>query len=331
MPFSVQVNSDKSFNIIQGQTIWAAAANSGITIPYSCRIGRCSSCKCKVISGESEALQPEIGLNAEEKAGGWILSCVRSACTDLDLLIEDIGEFVLPATLTLPCRIESINKLAPDVLCVKLRLPPTADFKFFPGQYVDVIGPSVVRRSYSLANANALDKKLELHIRAVDGGLMSQYWFEKARVNDLLRLNGPLGTFFLRETKDLNLVFLATGTGLAPIKSMIESMVSLDADRLPRSVTVIWGGRSREDLYLDLSQIAVKHQYIPVLSRAGVDWAGARGYVQHVLLSLGLDLSNVAVYACGSNAMIQSAKAQLTHAGLPYKRFFFDAFVASGA
>ena len=330
MLFSVRINADKSFKVLNGQNLWSAAANSGFTIPYSCRNGRCSSCKCKVISGESEALQPEVGLTPQEKAEGWILSCVRSACTDLEIQVEDIGEYVLPATVTVPCRIHSINYLTSDVLLVVLRLPPTTEFDYIPGQYVDVIGPAAMRRSYSLANANALDKKLELHIRAVDGGLMSQYWFDKAKVNDLLRLNGPLGTFFLRETKDLDVFFLATGTGLAPVKSILESMALLGVDQLPRSVTVIWGGRLPQDLYCDLSSIAVNHRYVPVLSRGGADWAGARGYVQQVLLSLELDLRNVAVYACGSYTMIQSAKAELTQAGLPDKRFYSDAFVPSG-
>jgi CDP-4-dehydro-6-deoxyglucose reductase len=330
MLFSVRVNSEKSFRISQGQSLWSAAANSGLTIPYSCRNGRCSTCKCKVISGKSEALHPEIGLTLKEKAEGWILSCVRSACTDLELQVENIGDYVLPATVTVPCRIHSIDYLASDVLRVVLRLPPATEFDYMPGQYVDVIGPAAVRRSYSLANANALDKKLELHIRAVAGGLMSQYWFDQAKVNDLLRLNGPLGTFFLRQTNDLDVVFLATGTGLAPVKSMLESMALLSIDQLPRSVTVIWGGRFQQDLYYDLSSIVVSHRYLPVLSRAGTDWAGARGYVQQVLLSLELDLSNVVVYACGSDAMIQSAKAELSHAGLPEKRFYSDAFVPSG-
>lgn len=331
MIFSVKINAEKSFEALHGQSLWAAAENSGFTIPYSCRNGRCSACKCKVIRGESEVLHPEIGLTLKEKAEGWILSCVRSACTDLELQVEDIGQYVLPVTLTLPCRIHSIDYLASDVLCVVLRLPPATEFNYIPGQYLDVIGPSAVRRSYSLAKANALDKKLELHIRAVDGGLMSQYWFDQAKVNDLLRLNGPLGTFFLRETKDLDVVFLATGTGLAPVKSMLESMALLGVDQLPRSVTVIWGGRLQQDLYCDFSSIKVSHRYLPVLSRAGADWAGARGYVQQVLLSLELDLSNVVVYACGSDTMIQSAKAELRKAGLPDKRLYSDAFVPSGS
>lgn len=329
MSFLVRINSNKSFEVTAGQNIWAAADVSGITIPYSCRTGRCSSCKCKVIKGDTLVLQPEIGLTAEEKAEGWILSCARTASTDLELEVDDISEYALPAAVTLPCRIQSIDTLAPDVLRIMLRLPPTSEFNFRPGQYIDAIAPGAVRRSYSLACANVTDKQLELHIRAVEGGAMSQYWFGQAKTNDLLRLNGPLGTFFLRETKGLDLVFLATGTGLAPIKAILESMASLSAELQPRSVTVLWGGRKVEDLYFDMSSIKVKHHYVPVLSRAESDWSGVRGYVQQALLSMRSDLSNAAVYACGSNVMIKDAKASITAAGLPTHRFYSDAFVCS--
>jgi CDP-4-dehydro-6-deoxyglucose reductase len=329
MKFIVRVNSSDKFEVVQGQNIWSSAEKSGYTIPYSCRNGRCSSCKCKVVSGETIALQDEVGLSAEEINNGWILSCVRTACTDIDLQVEDIGKYTLPKPVSLPCRIHSLEVLASDVLRVVLRLHPASEFNFIPGQYIDVIGPGSVRRSYSLACADSSDKKLELHVRAVDGGLLSQYWFEQAKINDLLRLNGPLGSFFLRETKDLDLVFLATGTGIAPVKAMLESINLRDVDQLPRSVTVIWGGRSKQDLYIDLSCIPVAHLFVPVLSRAGSDWAGARGYVQQVLLSIKPDLSNVVIYACGSGAMIYDAKSSLSAAGLPVNRFYSDAFVCS--
>jgi CDP-4-dehydro-6-deoxyglucose reductase, E3 len=329
MSYSVQINLKQPFRIGEGQTILAAADAAGVNIPYSCRNGRCSSCKCKVIKGETRAINEEYGLSAKEKADGWILSCVRIANTELELEVEDLDGFDLPDATILPCRIQSIDAVAPDVLRVVMRLPPSAKFKFLPGQYIDVNGPGEIRRSYSLARAGEADQKLEIHIRAVDGGAMSQYWFRQAKVNDLLRLNGPLGTFFLREISDLDLIFLATGTGVAPVKAMLESMVTLQTDQLPRSVTVLWGGRTQQDLYLELASLPVKYRYVPVLSRAGDDWTGARGHVQQVLLSLEPDLRNAAVYACGSDAMIQGAKLSLMDAGLPAHRFYSDAFVCS--
>ena len=288
---TITLSSGKTFRLESGASILGAAECHAIALPYSCKTGRCSTCKCKVITGDTEALQDEVGLTAKEKADGWILSCVRTAVTDLSLDVEDLGGVVLPEAKTLPCRINSIDKLAPDVVQVVLRLPPTAEFSFMPGQYIDVIGPGGVRRSYSLANASCADKQLELHIRAVDGGAMSQYWFEQAKANDLLRLNGPLGTFFLRDVAGLDLVFLATGTGIAPVKAMLESMHDLAAEKQPRSVTVLWGGRTPQDVYFDVAGIAGAFNFVPVLSRADAQWTGARGHVQHALLSVLPDLS----------------------------------------
>lgn len=327
----VRLSSGAKFEAVPSASILDAAAGSNIFLPYSCKTGRCSTCKCKVGAGETEALQEEVGLSPAEKAEGWILSCVRTAVTDLDLEVEDLGGVVLPAAKTLPCRINSIDKLALDVVRVMLRLPPTAEFSFIPGQYIDLIGPGGVRRSYSLANASFADKLLELHIRAVDSGAMSQYWFGQAKANDLLRLKGPLGTFFLRDVEGLDLVFLTTGTGMAPVKAMLESMQDLAAEKQPRSVMVFWGGRTPQDLYFDVAAILGRFDFVPVLSRADAQWTGARGHVQQALLAALPDLGQAVVYACGSDAMIRDAQTTLAAAGLPSSRFYSDAFVCSAS
>lgn len=327
--FSVKLSNGREFTATENDSLVDAALSVGITLPHSCKTGRCSTCKCKVLQGETIALQIEIGLTDTEKAEGWILSCVRSAQTDVTLEVEDLGNVVLPPSKTLPCRISSIDQLATDVVRIMLRLPPTTNFRSIPGQYIEVIGPGGVRRSYSLANANTADKTLELHIRAVDGGVMSDYWFKHAKANDLLRLNGPLGTFFLRGLDKLHLVFLATGTGIAPVKAMLESLTHIAPEHAPQSVTVFWGGRTAEDLYFDPQVIPAGHRFVPVLSRAAAGWAGVSGYVQNALLATQSDLARTAVYACGSDSMIRSAKASLLAAGLPDNRFFADAFVPS--
>lgn len=326
----IQTTYGKAFSQSAGQTILDAAAKAGIGLPYSCKTGRCSTCRCKVINGQSVAKVDELGLTLEEKAQGFILSCVRIALTDVLIDVEDLGDQVIPDVKTLPSRISSLEKLAPDVLSVKLRFPPNTPFTFLAGQYVDVIGPGGVRRSYSVANAPASDNQLQLHIRAVHGGAMSQYWFNQAKVNDLLRINGPLGSFFTRPLTGLHLVFLATGTGIAPVKAILEQLATAPAADQPLSANVYWGGREPQDLYTDPSQWHASLRYIPVLSRAPVDWTGARGHVQHSLLSDNPDWANTVVYACGSDAMIQCAKDELTKAGLPDKRFYSDAFVPSG-
>jgi CDP-4-dehydro-6-deoxyglucose reductase len=328
---TITLTSGKNFQAPQGGSILDAATQAHITLPYSCKTGRCSTCKCKVINGVTRELHPESGLTAQEKSEGWILTCVRAPETDVQLDLVELSEIQLPAARTLPCRISEIIFLAPDVVKVLLRLPPAADFYYIPGQYVDVIGPGGIRRSYSLANSNSSEKTLELHIRAVDNGVMSDYWFKQAKPNDLLRLNGPLGTFFLRETAGVDLIFLATGTGIAPVKAMLESLPYLAPESKPKSVTVLWGGRKMQDFYLSVSDIFSDQTYVPVLSQRADAWTGAYGYIQDVLLGKSPDLSNASIYACGSDAMICSAKTRLIEAGLPARRYYSDAFVCSGA
>ena len=327
----IQTAYGKAFSQSAGQTLLDAAAKSGICLPYSCKTGRCSTCKCKVLIGQSVATVDELGLTLDEKAQGFILSCVRIALTDMFIEVEDLGDQVIPEVKTLPSRISSLEKLAPDVLSVKLRFPPNTPFAYLAGQYVDVIGPGGTRRSYSVANAPASDNQLQLHIRAVQSGIMSQYWFDQAKVNDLLRIHGPLGSFFFRPLNGLHLIFLATGTGIAPVKAMLEQLAATATADRPLSVTVYWGGREPQDLYADPNQWLDTLRYVPVLSRAPIDWTGTRGHVQKALLSDKSDLLNAVIYACGSAAMIHSAKAQLTEAGLPDERFYSDAFVSSGS
>lgn len=327
----IRLATGADFKSEHGISILDAATKSGCRIPYSCRTGRCSTCKCRVLEGVSAALAAETGLTEDERAAGWILSCVRSATTDLLLEADTLEGVELPVARTLPCRIDGMHRIAPDVLCIRLRLPPSNAFEYLPGQYIEVIGPGGIRRSYSLATIARTGMPLELHVREVAGGVMSDYWFGRARDNDLLRLHGPLGTFVLRDVDGLDLCLLATGTGIAPVKAILESLPSLDAMHAPRSVTVLWGGRVETDLYMDIAALPGDHRFIPVLSRAGDAWTGSRGYVQDVLLALRPDLANAAVYACGSDAMIHGARDALLQAGLPARRFHSDAFVCSAA
>lgn len=320
----------RSFEARSDESLLDAALRQGVVFDYSCRTGRCSSCKGRIRSGETSAAYDELGLSAEERAHGFILTCVRQARGPVELEIDDLGDVVLPEAKTLPCRIQSIERLAHDVVRVVLRLPPTSGLEFLPGQYVDVIGSVGLRRSYSIANAPRADKQIELHIRYVPDGAMSRYWFEQAKANDLLRLRGPLGTFFLRGQADKDLVLLATGTGIAPVKAILEGLSGLPADAQPRSLTVYWGGRHRQDLYWQPPE-QPGLRFVSVLSRADDDWTGPRGHVQDLMLREHASLADTLVYACGSDAMIHSAQAQLRAAGLPDRQFRSDAFVCSAA
>ena len=325
----ITLSSGRQFESLKGESIHDAATRADIRLPFSCKTGRCSTCKCKVIKGHSVPLQAEVGLTRNEQTDGWILSCVRSADDDMVLEVDDLSNIDFPVIKTLPCKIDKLQRTAPDVMQVRLRLPPAADFKFIPGQYIELIGPNGIRRSYSIAKDEINNKLLEVHIRKVEGGVMSEYLFMHAKVNDLLRLNGPLGTFILGEVVDKNLIFLATGTGIAPIIAMLESLKLCKPNQRPRSVMLLWGGRVPADLYCDISEIDYDFQYVPVLSRADSSWAGARGYVQRELMAMQPDLSRSVVYACGSEAMIHSAKELLIKNGLPSNRFYSESFVCS--
>ncbi len=324
----VKLANGRSFVSDPGRSILDAAGAAGLVLEYSCRTGRCGTCKARVATGNTSTLRDEPSLTGEEKAANWILTCVREATTDLALDIEDLAALVGISTKTLPCRINALTRPAPDVVTVSLRLPPNAGFAFLAGQYIDVTGPSGVKRSYSIASDSREPGQLMLHIRQVEGGEMSHYWFTQAKVNDLLRFRGPLGTFYLRDVAGLDLVFLATGTGYAPVHSMLRQLDTMEPAARPASVRLLWGGRVPHDLYADPT-LAKGLRFHPVLSRADASWGGARGHVQDVLLAEQPELGNAVVYACGSDAMIHSARAALDAAGLPSRRFFSDAFVSS--
>lgn len=326
----ITLATGSSYDVGAGISILEAAELAGLHLPYSCRSGRCSTCKCKIV-GATEALSPETGLNEAEKAEGWMLACVRSPLEDVavDLAEIDGARFAKPRLV--PAKIDAVEMLSADVMRVRLRLPPGTEFDFVAGQYVEVVGRGGLRRSYSLAR-RAADSQLELHIRRVEGGAMSTYWFDEAKVNDLLRIHGPLGTFCLRHGPETTVVFLATGTGIAPVLAMLEELAGLPEAELPDKVVVYWGGRSPADLYCDPSSHFDGAEVITTLSRADDDWCGARGYVQDHALALITRLGdplNVQVYACGSDAMIRTARAVMEVAGVPSQAFYSDAFVAS--
>lgn len=307
-----------------------AARSAGLVLEHSCRTGRCGTCKARVLQGRTQAIGDESGLSENDRAAGFVLTCTSAAIDDVHLDIEDVSLLADFPSRTTPCRIDSLERLASDVMRVVLRFPPKGSPKYLPGQYIDVIGSAGIRRSYSIANTPVADGKIELHIRQVASGAMSTYWFGAAKSNDLLRVEGPKGTFFLRDVANLDLVFLATGTGIAPVKAMLEGLSQRVALGMPRSVTILWGGRHVEDIYwkphiFDL----MAPIFIPVLSRAPEDWQGARGHVQRVLMQRQPDWQNTVVYACGSQAMIDTASVELVTAGLSSKRFYSDAFVSS--
>lgn len=322
----------KVFESPEGASILESALANGLTLEYSCKTGRCGVCIGRVLEGNTAAIQHEESLTPQQREDGFILTCCRQAESNVRLAIEDLPQLQGIQIKTHPARIDGIQQLNHEVLEVVLRLPPNAQFKYLPGQYISVIGPNGVRRSYSIANAAREDGKISLQIKKVEGGVLSQYWFGQVKLNDLLRFEGPMGTFFLREAAPSKLILLATGTGIAPIRALLQQLQQLQSGQgeLPSEIHVYWGNRFESDIYLNLQQgLPPNTKLNLVLSRPESSWQGSHGYVQDIALSQHNDLENTEVYACGSNDMIQTAKAKFEQAGLSPHKFFSDAFVRS--
>lgn len=328
MQNKITLVNDKVFECRSNEIILSAAARQKLVLEHSCRTGRCGVCKTSVLSGDTKAIKEEVSLTHDEKEQGFILTCCRTALTDITIDIEDQAELANIQVKTLPCRVDKITKLNANILEITLRTPPNCTLEYLPGQYIDVIGAKGLRRSYSIANAPRQDKKIILNIRQVENGEMSDYWFNQAKVNDLLRLEGPLGTFYLRDKAAKNIILIATGTGIAPIKAILEKLEQYETQQF-KNIYLIWGGRTQQDIYWqpDFKNLLLK--FIPVLSRSEDSWQGEKGYVQEAVLKKEIDLAESIVYACGSDTMIQSARLLLTQHGLNQKDFYSDAFVSS--
>lgn len=328
----------KTFEVSPNSTILDAAIAQNIVLEYSCKTGRCGVCKAHV-QGLTQPVQTEEALTSLEEQQGYILTCCRVANSDLQLNLEDLPELAGLKPRTVPCRIDSKKLLNEDVLEVVLRTPAASTLAFLAGQHVSVIGPNGLRRSYSIANAPRQDGKIHLQIKKVEGGVFSALWFDQMAVNDLLRMEGPLGSFFVRSKPVKNLVFLATGTGIAPVKAMLEQLAARGHEEAVfSSLHVFFGGRSPQDLYWAPDENLLSNlnlTFCPVVSRPDETWQGETGHVQHAFLKYiakqDLNLSETAVYACGSDAMIHSAKQALVQAGLPSQQFYSDAFVSTGS
>ena len=246
--FLIKLNNNKTFTCDKDSTIFEAAKKSNIVLEHSCLSSRCRSCVVKIISGNTINKEEELVLTEEDKNKNFVLSCNAKPLSDIELDIEDLGEIKLFDKKIIPSKISVIEKLTDDVIKVVLRLPPNSNFRFNSGQYVNIIKGNLTR-SYSIANCSDHKNQLEFFIKNYENGLMSAYFFKEAKINDLLRLEGPIGTFFLRDSNFKNIVFLATGTGIAPIKSILEGLDQSHEQYQNKNLWVIVGARYQEDLF----------------------------------------------------------------------------------
>ena len=333
--FAISVQpSGIQFEAQAGESLLAAGIRQGIGLPYGCKDGACGSCKCKLVSGQVQQSNfQRKALSEEEEAQGFVLTCSARAQSDITLESRQVTPAGALPIKKMPTRVSSLVRKTEDVVLLQLQLPANDSFMYRAGQYVEFILRDGARRSYSMANAPSHGTGVELHIRHMPGGRFTDLVFGSMKEKDILRIEGPMGSFFLREESSKPMVFLASGTGFAPLKALLEHMQHCG---ITRPVTLYWGGRRPADLYMgDWVQahcVAMPHvRYVPVVSDAlpEDDWHGRTGFVHLAVLQDFPDLSGHQVYACGAPIVVDSAKRDFCmQAGLPADEFFADAFTS---
>lgn len=339
MSFTITVQpSGRVFSAQPDETLLAAGLRQGIGMPYGCKDGACGSCKCKKISGEvTHGNHQEKALSAAEEANGFVLTCCASAHSDVVLESRQVTEEGAFPIKKMPVRVLSLEKKSDDVMVVKLQLPANDVMQYHAGQYVDFLLRDGDRRSYSMANAPhtlvAGSPAIELHIRHMPGGKFTDHVFGAMKEKEIQRVEGPQGSFYLREESTQPIVLLASGTGFAPIKAILEHM---QHKGITRPARLYWGGRRPGDLYLnDWVQAQLVSMpnltYIPVVSDALPQdgWTGRTGFVHQAVLQDTPDLNGYEVYACGAPIVVNSARADYTQAGLSDDDFYADAFTSA--
>ena len=338
MAFQIVVQpSGRSFTVEGDETLLSAGIRQGLNMPYGCKDGACGSCKCKKISGEVQLGNYQTkALSDKERAQGLVLTCCATALSDVVLESKQVTSADAFPMRKMPVRIASLEKVSSDVMRIFLQLPATELMQYHAGQYVEFLLRDGSRRAYSMANAphtlEADAPKVELHIRHMPGGKFTDHVFGAMKEKDIQRVEGPQGSFYLREESDKPIVLLASGTGFAPIKALIEHM---QHKGITRPTRLYWGGRRPSDLYLNdwvLAQLPLMPhlQYIPVVSDALPEdaWSGRTGFVHMAVLQDTPSLAAYQVYACGAPIVVDSAKRDYVASGLLEDDFFADSFTS---
>lgn len=324
-------NSGHTFDVRPSQTVLEAAIEAGINMPYGCRNGACGACKGKVLTGK--VMHDDYQGNAltdDELAAGMALFCCARPLEDLVIECRQIDMVQGIKPRILPVRVQHKELLGDDVMVLHLQLPATEQLTFMAGQYIEFLLKDGRRRAFSIANAPHEKGFLELHIRKIAGGHFTEQVFNEMPLKTILRIEAPLGSFFLREQNDKPIIMVAGGTGFAPVKGMIEHMIF---NQIQRPVYLYRGARQVNDLYMDelcqrWTQFMPNIRYIPVISDGNEEdgWDGRRGLVHQAVLEDHADLSGFEAYVCGAPGMVDIAKETFVKQGLPEEEFYSDAF-----
>lgn len=320
--------SGRTFTAEAGETVLDAALRHGIDFPYGCRNGVCGNCRGQLLSGTVHYAGEAAALTPEEQAEDWALFCQAQPTSDLTIGVElPESESLIPPR-DMPAKVARMVRLSDDVMQLFLKLPEGDRLPFRAGQYVEFILEDGKRRAFSIANAPHDDALLEFHIRHIRGGRFTDPLFESMQEKQILRLEGPHGSFYLREESARPILMVATGTGFGPIKGIVEHAI---AAGIERPIHIYWGARHRDGLYLDAlvrswSEQHANIHYTPVLSQPDAQWQGRQGYVQDVIAADFENLADYELYACGHPEMVLTARRQLVERGIDPAHCFADAF-----
>ncbi len=329
MSFKITVEpSGHVFSVNDGETILDAALRHGLSFPYGCRNGGCGACKGKVVAGEVSYPAGQPGcLSDTEEAIGQVVVCQARPLGDVVLEVHEIGKSKDVPIRRYPTKVVQMEQLSEDVMRLCLKLPENDRMLFLAGQYIDIILPDGRRRSFSLANAPHNDEVLELHVRHVEGGEFTGYVFGQMKEKDIVQIEGPYGDFYLREESPRPMLFLAGGTGFAPIKGIIEHALQ---EGVSRPMTLYWGTRTAADQYLAGLVEDWQRQgglsYVPVLSDPEAGDGGRHGFVHQAVVEDVADVGGYDVYVSGPPVMVAAAREAFMQRGLPKGQFYFDSF-----
>jgi len=326
------INSGAVFTVNEGESVLNAALRQGVMLPYSCKNGTCGSCKAQLESGEVHyPFHPPLALSREEIGEGSALLCQAEPTGDLQIRAREIEAVRDIHIRKLPARVTEKTLLAPDVMRIRIKLPNAQRLQFLAGQYLEILLPDGKRRAFSIASSPQEEDEIELHIRHVDGGGFTGWVFDDLKERDILRLEAPLGTFFIRNDQvERPMILMGGGTGFAPLKSMLEDLL---AHRDKRPLHLFWGARSLADLYMheQARQWAEQNehiQYSSALLEAGDAKASGsfNGFVHQAVLQQYTDLSAYDIYMSGPPAMIDASRSAFLENGAEKRRIFFDSF-----
>lgn len=331
--YSVRIEPHgRTLRVRADQSVLEVALAAGLNLPHSCRSGHCASCRARLLSGEIHYPNGRTaGLTAEEAASGYVLLCQARPRSDLRVEARIVANVAEAEIKTLPCRIARMEKLAPDVMQVFLRLPAVEPLHFQAGQYLDVLLEGGKRRSFSIASPPHDNGEIELHVRHVQGGGFTSLLFEKLHAGALLRIEGPIGQFIYRDSAAPALL-IAGGTGFAPIKSMLRHALERGTKR---PLHLYWGARHSLDLYEEKTVLEWVRQFpnlsfTAVLSEASTEEVEHQhrrtGWVHEAVLADYPNLGMFDVYAAGPPAMVEAIRATFPARGLTEARLHFDSF-----